>query len=204
MTRGNFVLITNDANWMSLQFNGDMYPSYNGKIVYHMLKNVNDYDDLAAAIKKFDKEHFGYGENDGYMADLTPRRIDDKIDFSGDYFATYNSDYLYIKNASDKQYTIHDRSGNDEVIKPGEVQIWNFGNIEKLSEAELRLTEEEKRSFIPENDNFSGDLSERLEQLYRECGELLDNLPNELTAEEKVILAAAVSLRTAIQYNLKK
>ena len=55
MTRGNFVLITNTANWMSIQFNGDMYPSCNGKFVYHMLESVETYDDLAAAILKFDE-----------------------------------------------------------------------------------------------------------------------------------------------------
>lgn len=60
MTRGNFVLITNTANWMSIQFNGDMYPSCNGKFVYHMLESVETYDDLAAAILKFDGECFGY------------------------------------------------------------------------------------------------------------------------------------------------
>ena len=40
MTRGNFLLITDTANWMSIQFNGDMYPSCNGKFVYHMLESV--------------------------------------------------------------------------------------------------------------------------------------------------------------------
>lgn len=59
MTRGNFVLITNTANWMSIQFNGDMYPSCNGKFVYHMLESVETYNDLAAAILKFDEERFG-------------------------------------------------------------------------------------------------------------------------------------------------
>lgn len=56
MTRGNFLLITDTANWMSIQFNGDMYPSCNGKFVYHMLESVETYDDLAAAILKFDEE----------------------------------------------------------------------------------------------------------------------------------------------------
>ena len=50
MTRGNFLLITDTANWMSIQFNGDMYPSCNGKFVYHMLESVETYDDFAAAI----------------------------------------------------------------------------------------------------------------------------------------------------------
>lgn len=60
MTRGNFVLITNTANWMSIQFNGDMYPSCNGKFVYHMftdealqsliehIEKSNDFSDNAS------------------------------------------------------------------------------------------------------------------------------------------------------------
>lgn len=104
MTRGNFLLITDTANWMSIQFNGDMYPSCNGKFVYHMLESVETYDDLAAAILKFDEERFGYA--DMHYADLAPESISDDIDFSKDYFAIYNSDYLYIKNASNKDCTI--------------------------------------------------------------------------------------------------
>lgn len=45
-----------------IQFNGDMYPSCNGKFVYHMLESVETYDDLAAAILKFDGECFGYAD----------------------------------------------------------------------------------------------------------------------------------------------
>ena len=65
MTRGNFILITNTANWMSIQFIGDMYPSCNGKFVYHMLESVETYNDLAAAILKFDEERFGYADMHG-------------------------------------------------------------------------------------------------------------------------------------------
>lgn len=97
MTRGNFVLITNTANWMSIQFNGDMYPSCNGKFVYHMLESVETYDDLAAAILKFDGECFGYADMrfgcaNMHNIDMAPKSISDNIDFSKDYFAIYNSD----------------------------------------------------------------------------------------------------------------
>ena len=78
MTRGNFLLITNTANWMSIQFNGDMYPSCNGKFVYHMLESVKNYNDLTAAILKFDKERFGYSYE--YGEDMTPKSISDNID----------------------------------------------------------------------------------------------------------------------------
>lgn len=41
MTKGNFVLIENGKIYMSMQFNGDMYPSCNGKYVYYLLKHIN-------------------------------------------------------------------------------------------------------------------------------------------------------------------
>lgn len=59
MTRGNFLLITDTANWMSIQFNGDMYPSCNGKFVYHMLESVETKEILPpvavlwSALKKY-------------------------------------------------------------------------------------------------------------------------------------------------------
>ena len=74
MTRGNFLLITDTANWMSIQFNGDMYPSCNGKFVYHMLESVETYDDLAAAILKFDEERFGYADMQICMTQTWHRR----------------------------------------------------------------------------------------------------------------------------------
>ena len=146
MTRGNFVLMTNTANWMSIQFNGDMYPSCNGKLVYHMLESVETHDDLTSAILKFDEECFGYA--DEYDADLSPDRISDDIDFSKDYFAVYNSDYLYIKNASDKECTIIAKNGMKQAIKPGEIQVWNFGNLVALDNEileELKLDDNEKK-----------------------------------------------------------
>lgn len=146
MTRGNFLLITDTANWMSIQFNGDMYPSCNGKFVYHMLESVETYDDLAAAILKFDEERFGYA--DMHDADLAPASISDDIDFSKDYFAIYNSDYLYIKNASNKDCTIIAKNGVKQTIKPGEIQIWNYGNLVALDDEvleELELDDNEKK-----------------------------------------------------------
>ena len=146
MTRGNFLLITDTANWMSIQFNGDMYPSCNGKFVYHMLESVETYDDLAAAILKFDEERFGYA--DMHDIDLAPNSISDDIDFSKDYFTTYNSDYLYIKNASNKDCIIIAKNEVKQTIKPGEIQIWNYGNLVALDDKvleELELDDNEKK-----------------------------------------------------------
>lgn len=207
MTRGNFLLITDTANWMSIQFNGDMYPSCNGKFVYHMLESVETYDDLAAAILKFDEERFGYA--DMHDADLAPASISDDIDFSKDYFAIYNSDYLYIKNASNKDCTIIAKNGVKQTIKPGEIQIWNRGNLVALDDEvleELELDDNEKKFVYGEQQKETEESSfdDRLRVIFEECDSLLENLPKGLSDEEKEILPPVAVLWSALKKYLEK
>lgn len=221
MTRGNFVLITNTANWMSIQFNGDMYPSCNGKFVYHMLESVETYDDLAAAILKFDEERFGYA--DMHDIDLAPKSISDDINFSEDYFAIYNSDYLYIKNASDKKCTIIAKNGAKQTIKPGEIQVWDFGRLVHPGAKDLELNDDEKKfvygsepegtSSKPENDkndivygdrSAEASLDDRLQTIFEKCDSLLENLPKGLTDDKKEILPPVVVLWSALKKYLEK
>lgn len=156
MTRGNFVLITNTANWMSIQFNGDMYPSCNGKFVYHMLESVETYDDLAAAILKFDGECFGYADMrfgcaNMHNIDMAPKSISDNIDFSKDYFAIYNSDYLYIKNASDKECTLSPKTKWNRLSSREKFKYGSLDALSSLTLKTLNLTTTRKFSFM-END----------------------------------------------------
>lgn len=204
MTRGNFVLITNTANWMSIQFNGDMYPSCNGKIVYHMLESVKNYNDLTAAILKFDKERFGYSYE--YGEDMTPKSISDNIDFSKDYYAVYNSDYLYIKNASDKDCTIIAKNEMEKTIKPGEIQVWNFGCLVQPDAEDLELNDDEKKFVYGERQTEAkvDSLNDRLQTIFDECDSLLENLPKGLADEEKEILPPVVVLWSALKKYLEK
>lgn len=204
MTRGNFVLITNTANWMSIQFNGDMYPSGNGKIVYHMLESVKNYNDLTTAILKFDKERFGYSYE--YGEDITPKSISDNIDFSKDYYAVYNSDYLYIKNASDKDCTIIAKNEMEKTIKPGEIQVWNFGCLVQPDAEDLELNDDEKKFVYGERQTEAkvDSLNDRLQTIFDECDSLLENLPKGLTDEEKEILPSVVTLWSALKKYLEK
>lgn len=201
MTRGNFLLITNTANWMSIQFNGDMYPSCNGKIVYHMLESVETYDDLTAAILKFDKERFGYSYE--YGEDMTPKQISDDIDFSKDYFAIYNSDYLYIKNASDKECTIIAKNGMTQTIEPGEIQVWDFGCLVQPDAEDLELDDDEKE-FVYGSEPEDTSFNDRLQTIFGKCDSLLENLPKGLTNEEKEILPPVVTLWSALKKYLEK
>lgn len=204
MTRGNFVLITNTANWMSIQFNGDMYPSGNGKIVYHMLESVKNYNDLTTAILKFDKERFGYSYE--YGEDITPKSISDNIDFSKDYYAVYNSDYLYIKNASDKDCTIIAKNEMEKTIKPGEIQVWNFGCLVQPDAEDLELNDDEKKFVYGERQTEAkvDSLNDRLQTIFGECDSLLENLPKGLTNEEKEMLPPVVALWSALKKYLEK
>lgn len=204
MTRGNFVLITNTANWMSIQFNGDMYPSGNGKIVYHMLESVKNYNDLTTAILKFDKERFGYSYE--YGEDITPKSISDNIDFSKDYYAVYNSDYLYIKNASDKDCTIIAKNEMEKTIKPGEIQVWNFGYLVQPDAEDLELNDDEKKFVYGERQTEAkvDSLNDRLQTIFDECDSLLENLPKSITDEEKEILPPVVVLWSALKKYLEK
>ena len=204
MTRGNFVLITNTANWMSIQFNGDMYPSGNGKIVYHMLESVKNYNDLTTAILKFDKERFGYSYE--YGEDITPKSISDNIDFSKDYYAVYNSDYLYIKNASDKDCTIIAKNEMEKTIKPGEIQVWNFGCLVQPDAEDLELNDDEKKFVYGERQTEAkvDSLNDRLQTIFDECDSLLENLPKSITDEEKEILPPVAVLWSALKKYLEK
>ena len=201
MTRGNFILITNTANWMSIQFNGDMYPSCNGKFVYHMLESVETYDDLTAAILKFDKERFGYA--DMHDIDLAPKSISDDINFSEDYYAVYNSDYLYIKNASDKECTIIAKNGMKQTIKPGEIQVWDFGCLVQPDAEDLELNDDEKK-FVYGSETEDTSFNDSLQTIFEECDSLLENLPKGLTDDEKEILPPVVVLWSALKKYLEK
>lgn len=141
MTRGNFVVLYKGDVYMSIQFNGDMYPSGNGKFVYEMMKHIKTIDDLKKAVKYFDEHVFGYEDVENI------EMIKGDPDFSVDYFKVYNSDYLYIKNLDDTDHTIISKEPPHEkiTIKPGEIQIWDFGNFEEPDENELRFDEYDEK-----------------------------------------------------------
>lgn len=159
MTRGNFVLITDEGVFASVQFNGDMYPSYNGRYVYNMLKKVETFDEFKAAVKRFDENRFGYGEEANTLKRYS------NLDFSDDYYGRYNSDYLYIKNISSSEYVITPRTKRaTRSIKPNEIQIWNFGYFIDVAniQAELKVTQAEMENLGLADKELSGSRIEAL------------------------------------------
>lgn len=52
------------------------------------------------------------------------------IDFRNDYYGRFFSDYIFIKNESDKDITIIDTDNSKEfIIESGKTKRINFGNI---------------------------------------------------------------------------
>ena len=62
MTRGTFVLITNDRVFISIQFNGDMYfwePGH-GNNAMAAIRNIRKPEDFEVAILEFNRMHHDY------------------------------------------------------------------------------------------------------------------------------------------------
>lgn len=136
MTRGNFVGIHNGTVYISPQFNGDMYPSGNGKLVYFLLSYVVSVNDLKEAVKYFDNHVFGYFDDN--KASMLNKQ-DTSLDFSSNYIKKYHSDYLYIKNLGLSSEKITDSNGTIVEIMPGEIQVWYFGKLVTVEDEVLTL-----------------------------------------------------------------
>lgn len=126
MTRGRFVLITDDGIYTSIEFNGDMYPDGLGLEVKSLLELVHSREDFDTVVDVFLEMMFsGYEKEEGDR--VCP--VDD-LDFNRDYFKRFGSDYLYVKNiGSNTAVIISKGSGDIKNIAPGEIQCWDFGRL---------------------------------------------------------------------------
>lgn len=148
MTRGNFVLIEDGKVYVSIQFNGNMQPGYNGKFVYYLLQKLDSKGELKKAVKRFDDLKFGYSY---YGTNVTILEEMEGLDFSKDYCSRFNSDYLYIKNADKNPFYITDMDGTSYVINPDEIQIWKCGKYKEPDFEELKMSEGDLMEINGEN-----------------------------------------------------
>ena len=149
MTRGNFVLIEDGKVYVSIQFNGNMQPGYNGKFAYYLLQKLDSKGELKKAVKRFDDLKFGYSY---YGTNVTILEEMEDLDFSKDYYSRFNSDYLYIKNADKNPFYITDMDGTSYVINPDEIQIWKCGKCRESDLEELEMSEGDLREINGENE----------------------------------------------------
>ena len=96
-----------------------------------------------------------------------------------------------------------------QTIKPGEIQIWNYGNLVALDDEvleELELDDNEKKFVYGEQQKETKESSfdDRLRVIFEECDSLLENLPKGLSDEEKEILPPVAVLWSALKKYLEK
>jgi len=126
MTRGKFVLITEDQVYISIEFNGDMYPSGHGIEVMNRLKKVHTPDDFISEVTGFNKENFQYKDKLIYTESLA--WFKKFKDFRIDYFDHWFSDWLYFKNVSGKDWAFITRGGKERIVVDGEMAAFTFGH----------------------------------------------------------------------------
>lgn len=127
MTRGKFVVITDDNVFSSFEFNGDMYYDGHGHgpEVIERLGRVNNTDDLNKEVREFNENNHNYEIDDGD----TFFKCQNPIDFSDEYFSYWFSDYLYIKNLASTEKVIKDDDGKEHTILPNQIFVFDFGHL---------------------------------------------------------------------------
>tara|TARA_Y100000310_G_scaffold86039_1_gene82864 strand:+ start:502 stop:936 length:435 start_codon:yes stop_codon:yes gene_type:complete len=136
MTRGTFYLILPKTVYESAEFNGDMRPGKDGygddvykeldkvnllKEFKHMVNNLNEahynYDDekLVYKMPTYGSNNLGFFETSG------------KLDFRNNYFDRFFSDWVFIKNKSNKIIKVIDKNGSGYLIDKNDTVRFHFG-----------------------------------------------------------------------------
>lgn len=126
MTRGQISIITDRGLFTSIEFDGDMYvKDYgHGYEVLDGLRNVHSYDDYVAFVELFDEKNFGYKKYGDQMIYGKPCSA---LDMSQAFFVNWGSDYVYIKNLTDKPVEIIDSERTRVFVEAGSTAVFNFG-----------------------------------------------------------------------------
>lgn len=154
MTRGTLFLITKDIIYESLEFNGDMYPEGNGDKAYNLLKEVDNLASFKTALLTineiylysdeliYEKEWFiknitqdrGDGTSFTYLGGMFEE--DGSIDFNNEYYSSdrFFSDWIFIKNISNKSINFKDKEGNRYSLLNGQTIRLNYGILYKEQE----------------------------------------------------------------------
>jgi hypothetical protein len=133
MTRGTLYYISNDGVASSTEFNGDMYREGHGdQVLAGLSYDVTDFNSFVAFVNAFNAENFEYEEEliydaSKYMFDNEDQTL---IDFRNEYFNRFGSDYIFIKNDSDRDITIIDKDNSKEfIIESGKTKRLNYGHV---------------------------------------------------------------------------
>jgi len=125
--------VDNNSVTSSSEFNGDMYSDgFGDDVLTGLAYDVTDFNSFVKFVENFNSENFGYEEE--LIYDVTHIFFDNDektlIDFRNDYFKRFGSDYIFIKNNSDKNIEIIDaKNGKHFTIESGHTRRFNFGHV---------------------------------------------------------------------------
>ena len=197
MTRGQIAIITPDGKLIaSTEFNGDMYYDNegHGKEVVEALESIETEEEYREFVNDFNDRNFQYTDRELFYD------CDDSFyDMSTDYFGKWFSDYVYIKNLSDKDVVFTDSNKQKIGIKPNELAAFNYGEfyaadddgfakrefIARLKHILFRLSAEDMRL----NYDMLTEICSEYEQEYR------DGTPSRQVQEFGFILSEDVKSR---------
>lgn len=172
MTRGQIAIITPDGRLIaSAEFNGDMYydgAGY-GKEVVEALESIETEEEYKEFVNAFNDRNFQYTDRELFY-DCNGSFYD----MSTDYFDKWFSDYVYIKNLSDKTVVFTDADKQKIALAPDTLAAFHFGKFYASDFEDF-----EKREFIEQlgilKNGLGLDMEENYANLWNACADYDNN-----------------------------
>lgn len=169
MTRGRIAIITPEGTILtSTEFNGDMDYTGHGQELYDNLECVETVEEYETLVREFNDENFRYEDIETYECD------DSYLDMKNDYFDKWFSDYVYIKNLSEKPVVFTDANGKKTRLDTETTAVFSFGEFVAASVEDF-----ETRAFIDElnhkKENLSYDDNKNYSDIWNLCSDYDNN-----------------------------
>lgn len=171
MTRGQIAVILPGGKLItSVEFNGDMYYSGgHGEEVFSELESMESEKEYREFVKDFNDRNFRYTD-----CELFYDCDESFFDMSTNYFGKWFSDYVYVKNLSEKEVVFIDADKQKIVLEPDAVMAFYFGNFYASSAEDFQ-----KREFIEQlgilKDGLGWDMEENYANLWNACADYDNN-----------------------------
>lgn len=134
-TRGTAILIDNECVSIGPEFNGDMNPHGHGDNFLRDLSQVEDRTDFIKFNNRFNKYNFGYqGIMKKYQGKFNNEELKSNNYYDMNLITQKNgpwitSDWIFIKNITNKQQKIKDLNGKIINIRKNETVRFYFGKL---------------------------------------------------------------------------
>lgn len=169
MTRVQIAIVTPAGKIMtSIEFNGDMYYEDHGKDVFDALECVETVEDYEELVTRFNNKNYSYDE------ELFYDMPQDYFNMQDDYFEKWFSDYVYIKNLSEKPVVFTDCYGKKIKLVTETTAVFNFGEFIACSADDFKA-----RAFIDKlnvkKENLSYDTERNYAEIWNMCADYDNN-----------------------------